>query len=79
LSYYWIRFAGHAPGTVRAKDVAEAIELGKSITGVEVASIDILPYPASPQLNECDCPSFCYTPEQCKGNTCCRKNYACTE
>lgn len=51
MSYYWVRFTGgHVPGTVSAKSEAEARELGKSITGVEVASLDILPYPASPQL-----------------------------
>lgn len=51
----------------------------------EVVSVESLPYPASPRLitvswlNGGACPSFCFKPNQCKGNTSCPQNYSCTE
>ena len=53
--------------------------------------IDVLPYPANPRVNGPNeeaptwkgeisrCPSFCYTPKQCKGRSSCPKDYACSE
>lgn len=39
-----------------------------------------LPYPAEPRLDvRSDCPSFCYSPRQCKGRGSCPKSYACSE
>jgi hypothetical protein len=53
-------------------------------------SAAMLPYPADPRLithydadwdtdRPVACPSFCYTPEECKGQSSCRKNPCCTE
>jgi hypothetical protein len=63
----------------------------KSITGGkfgEVVELDVIPYPALPILfqmphltedgRNSPCPPFCYTPEECKGQTCCGKNPCCT-
>jgi len=45
-----------------------------------VSSIDIIPYPAKPQLDvRWNCPSFCYSPETCKGKTSCPKSRACDD
>lgn len=84
---YWVKFNGRTPGCVEAKSEAEASALAKQITGHEVVSCKILPYPANPRLNGVDgwdhtkgeCPSFCYNPEKCQGHTACPQHYSCTE
>ncbi|WP_417615378.1 hypothetical protein [Parasphingorhabdus sp.] len=65
------------------------IETAERETGRKVVSVDRIPYPASPRLVKVyyeikpgvkeACPSFCYSPEQCKGRSSCPKNYSCCE
>ena len=46
----------------------------------KVRSLDVIPYPADPRLDvRSDCPSFCFRPHQCIGNTSCPWDYACSE
>jgi hypothetical protein len=78
---YWVRFTGHAPACVMAASPEAAKEEGAKLLNLPAISAQTLPYPAPPVLNhqQGDCPDFCYTPEQCVGNSCCRKSYACSE
>lgn len=47
--------------------------------GEVVKQCSVLPHPASPRVGEkSDCPSFCYTPNQCKGRGACPRNPSCT-
>ena len=70
---YWVHFEDRKPGCV--DKLEDAAQFGK------VKQSWPLPYPAEPELTKAanGCPPFCYTPEQCKGNSCCHKNYACSE
>lgn len=77
---YWIKFIGRTPACVEAANPQSARTLAKELTGCEVTACDVLPYPASPQLNRVSgCPPFCHSPEQCKGRTACPQHYACSE
>lgn len=86
---FWIKFATGSAACVEAKDEAAAKTLAAELGKREVVSATILPYPADPRLNKHEheltdgskssCPSFCYSPEQCKGRTACPKSYACSE
>jgi hypothetical protein len=80
---WWITFTDRSPACAGLVTIVEAARLGG-----EVGSIDhifSLPYPATPRLDDNDgwgdgqCPSFCWDPDKCKGQGCCRKNPACTE
>jgi hypothetical protein len=79
MRFFWMKFRGHTPGSVGAKDEEEAKTIVKEATGCEVTACDELPYPANPQLNNTGWPSFCYDPEHCKGRTSCPKGHACSE
>jgi hypothetical protein len=80
MSYFWCEFSDLSAGCIEADSSYEAnlvaAKLGKAIT-----RLDALPYPASPFLNAStdSCPPFCYTPRECRGNSCCRKRHACSE
>lgn len=84
---FWCKFPVGPSGCVEAPSADEAMVLAKTITGQEPVACDRLPYPANPRLNGKDgwnaeageCPSFCYTPEQCKGHSCCPKRIGCVE
>ncbi|HHH29090.1 MAG TPA: hypothetical protein ENK57_12205 [Polyangiaceae bacterium] len=44
-----------------------------------VKSFEILPYPADPRLDvRHKCPSFCWTPNHCKGSGSCPRSRSCT-
>lgn len=87
MTPYWIKFEDRKSACVEAQDLTAALEIakqhGKPVEGSR------LPYPAEPRLNthlhemtdgrKVPCPSFCYTPEHCKGHGSCPKNYACSE
>jgi|GEM_PF-2007285 len=77
---YWIHFIDHNPGCVEAENEENAKQIALKITGAEVTSCNILPYPADPRINKLsECPSFCYDAEHCKGRTSCPKRPACSE
>ncbi len=83
----WVTFAdGKKGGYVEAETADEAMKIAKEKTGREPKSAGAIPYPANPIIHQGPghpkygpCPPFCYTPEQCKGQTSCPKNYACSE
>lgn len=89
MGTYWIRFKDGSCGCVEAIDEESALVSARMVSGKEPVKLDILPYPASPRLvakkykdkkgREYHIPSFCYRPEQCKGNSCCPQKYSCTE
>jgi hypothetical protein len=74
---YWIKFKTAKAGCVEAADEAEAKRIATEAMGEEPVSIESLPYPADPRINRYshpkygECPSFCFAPERCKGNTSC--------
>ena len=86
---YWMKFENGKAGCVEAGTPKEAIRLGEKKVGSKHTSIDMLPYPADPRLvvkkyvdadgSECTFPSFCWTPEECKGRHSCPKSYSCVE
>lgn len=69
-----------------AKTIAEKIS-GKTVAGGQFRDIAAvrLPYPASPVIWQLDhpvsgkCPTFCHSPNKCKGETACPQSYACSE
>ena len=79
MSFFWVEFSDRPAGTVEAGSAQEAKEIGGEF-GV-VKRFDTLPYPARPVLHQVvsTCPPFCYTPNECKGRTCCWKDYSCSE
>lgn len=77
---YWITFDNHKAACIEAPNEGTARTKAADITGAVVKSCDILPYPADPRIGDAsDCPSFCYSPESCKGQSSCPKRYACSE
>jgi len=88
VSPYWVTLTTGKACCVEAEDKESAMAAAKQHADGEVVSCDTLPYPAEPRITHYErdydghkvaCPSFCYTPEQCKGRTCCPKKYACSE
>lgn len=79
MAFFWVEFDGRTSGTIEARTIGEATEIGGRFGIVKVANT--LPYPAEPVLHqvESSCPPFCWTPEQCKHRSCCPKSYACSE
>lgn len=83
----WVTFEdGKKGGYVEAASADEAMKIAKEKTGRDPKRAEPLPYPATPIIHQGPgdtkygpCPPFCYTPEQCKGQTSCPKNYACSE
>jgi hypothetical protein len=82
---FWLTFQGKPAGCVEAPSEAEARAIGEADRGTPALTCDGIPYPANPRINKhIDpkwgvCPAFCYSPERCKGRTCCPQNYSCTE
>lgn len=82
---YWVKFDGHKAGCVEAENESAAKVAGKELTGCEVSEVKSLPYPASPRLNPWKhpkhgvCPSFCFNPEKCAGNSSCPQRMSCVE
>jgi hypothetical protein len=75
-NFFWVTFANRASGTVEAKDMNEALVRAARLG--DATKVETLPYPANPRLDvRTDCPSLCYSPNQCKGNTACPKNPSC--
>lgn len=51
----------------------------RAATNGKPIACDQLPYPAHPRTSpKSGCPSFCYTPEKCKGHGSCPKDPCCT-
>lgn len=72
---YWVTYTNRGPGCVQGPSEPEA-RLIAATYGV-VATIERLPYPAKPLLNEPESIPFCYSPSTCAGRTCCPKRPSC--
>jgi hypothetical protein len=90
MAFFWVKFRDREPGTVQGDgspypsdgelEAATADATARAAKHGAVLSLQVLPYPAEPRIDvRSDCPSFCYTPEQCVGRTCCPGRYSCTE
>lgn len=61
-------------------DAKVASKVADLVKDKQVATIQVLPYPASPQIGTTSgCPAFCWSPKECAGHGACPKNYACSE
>jgi len=75
--FYWVTFEDAKSGTVEASDEGSARERAEEHGAV--VSVARLPYPAQPRIAvDSDCPSFCYSPRECRGRGSCPKGYACS-
>lgn len=80
MSSYWVEWVDGTSGCMEAKTQVAALE--KAVAHkADVKSVMSLPYPAEPRIGEWEsgCPSFCYSPNQCKGRTTCPKSYSCVD
>ena len=82
---FWLTFSERGAGCVEAESEVKAAAIAKQITGFDATSVKDLPYPAKPRINEYVdpkygvCPSFCFKPAECCGNTSCPQRYSCVE
>lgn len=83
MSNWWITFADNEPACAGMSTFKEAYELGDAVG--EVVNIERLPYAASPRLDdkvgwgEGQMPSFCYTPQKCRGRGSCPNCPSCVD
>jgi hypothetical protein len=83
MGSWWITFSDRGPACAGFVTKEEAGALADAAG--RVVSMEVLPYPASPRLDdnegwgEGQCPSFCYTPDKCKGRGSCPNNPCCTD
>jgi hypothetical protein len=62
------------------EDIRETVsQIAFGLTGQVPIEVHHLPYPAAPQLNKSDCPSFCFGKEKCWGRSSCPREYACCD
>jgi hypothetical protein len=82
---FWLTFKERGAGCVEAKDASAAMGIAKQETGFDAIKAECLPYPAEPRLNQYVdprygvCPSFCFKPSECCGNTSCPQRRSCVE
>ena len=78
---YWVTFANAPSGCVEDETIEKAREQAGDYG--RVMTVMVLPYPANPRLSpegkRSKCPSFCYQPSKCAGQSSCRARYACSE
>lgn len=85
MSQFWMTFKGRGAACMEAPTEQEARTDAAVLTGAEVLTCHVLPYPAEPRLRPYidpkwgKYPAFCFRPESCKGKTACPQNYSCTE
>lgn len=83
MYYFWVTFEDGSHGTLVADNSESAKFKASDFVNTAqnpVVSCDRIPYPASPILDDSiECPPFCYTPEFCKGRSCCPKKPSCAE
>lgn len=81
MRYWWIELDNGRRVCADAETEEEALKPAHGIRPARV--IGRLPYPAEPRLNPrptspgsgITCPSFCYTPNECAGKSCCPKQH----
>lgn len=93
MTAFWVKFAApvsHGKGRVaigcmEASDEDAVRAAAAVMFGQVPTSIQRLPYPAEPRLlvdqhpKYGACPSLCFAPTECAGNSSCPKRYACSE
>ena len=78
----WFTFEDRGPACALADSEEEARALADAAGAVK--TVDRLPYPAQPRLDQLDgwcegeIPSFCWAPSTCKGRSSCPRNPCCT-
>jgi hypothetical protein len=91
---YWLTFTDGSNGYCEGQNSYDAVMIAEHLTKKTVKvdgdnkyapKLATLPYPASPVIWQLDhpvngkAPTFCHSPNQCKGRTACPQNYSCTE
>ena len=90
---YWLTFTDGSHGYCQGYSAYDAVCIAEKLTNKKVDAkgskydpeVPTLPYPADPVIWQLDHPvngktlNFCFRPEQCKGETSCPHNRACTE
>jgi hypothetical protein len=84
MSAWWVEFDGFKTGCVETEGNEDVRVVAKEVTKHDVTRADRLPYPANPRYRKINgsggpCPSFCYTPERCRGRSSCPHDIVCTE
>lgn len=94
MNYWWVKLyiqgtTAQTSGCVTADDIGAAVDIVRmKFRNPAINEISVLPYPADPRwdvgmekpsLDGPVCPSFCYEPESCKGQTSCPKRPSCVE
>jgi len=78
IGYWWIKAENGKSGTIAADGIDHAKTKGAEIIGSPIESAATLPYPATPMLEELECPPFCYSPRECAGRMSCPHSWACS-
>lgn len=80
--HWWITFSDRKQACAGYVTEEEANVLANSAG--DVVNMERLPYPASPRLDDNEgwgdgqFPSFCHSPNKCKGHSACPQPYSCT-
>ena len=77
--FYWVETDNKSTGCVQAANVADATKIAEELQVGKVIACNTLPYPSSPYWNEINVPDFCFSPDKCKGHSCCPRNRSCVE
>jgi hypothetical protein len=78
---FWITFAAKRSGCIVAPTEADARTRAEDLMPPsEIESIKVLPYPASPRLDDgAGGPNFCFRPHECAGRTSCPQRTSCAD
>ncbi len=91
MNGYWMIFEDGSRGYCEGQTAYDAKHIAEHLTKKKVKGSYtemqawVLPYPAEPVIWQFDHPiagkrpTYCHTPENCKGNTGCPRRVACTE
>lgn len=89
MTAYWVVLDNGTRGCIEADDETAAKAAAQSILCRTIKDIYTLPYPANPRLimkkyngrdgRQYEIPSFCHSPEKCKGKGSCPNDYACND
>jgi hypothetical protein len=92
MTAYWLTFTDGSKACCEGQSEYDAKLIAEKITGKTVAGGKYdniaavkLPYPASPAIWQFEhpiygrTPTFCHSPEKCKGRGSCPQSYSCTE
>ena len=93
MNGYWLKFTDGTKGYCQGQSPYDAVQIAEKLTGKQVEcggnkynpELKTLPYPAEPVIWQLDhpvrgkTPTFCYSPENCCGNTSCPGRRSCTE